>query len=205
MQKKLLREGGAETFFLRGTCHQNTRCGGDHQSRDLRNQAITNTQDGIGLQRLRHLHVALQHADTNTTNDIHQRDDYTRDRITAYKLAGTIHRTVKIRFLGKGIPPFTRLILLDQTGVQFGVNRHLFARHRIQRKTRRHFRYSAGALGDDHKVDDRKNDEDHKAHHIIILYDHFTEFLNDLARLRLPKNQPSGGNIQAQSKKRDNQ
>ena len=195
LQEKLLRERYTKTFLFRGTSNQNTCCGGDHQRRDLRNQAITNTENGVGLQRLRHLHVALQHADTNAANDIHQRDDDTGDCITAHKLTGTIHGAIEIRFLGKIIPPFTRLILLDQPGIQLGINSHLLAGHGIQSKAGRHFSNTTGALGNDHKIDDRENDEDHKAHHIIILYDHFTEFLNDLARLRLPKNQPSGGNI----------
>jgi hypothetical protein len=55
-----------------------------------------------------------------------------------------------------------RLGLVDQTGVQIGVDRHLLARHGIEGKTRRHFGDAGGALGDNNEIDDDQNNKDKK-------------------------------------------
>ena len=44
------------------------------------------------------------------------------------------------------------LLLIDQAGIEIGINRHLFARHGIEGKTRRHFCNTPGTLGDDTKL-----------------------------------------------------
>ena len=180
----------AEACFVRRARYQNTRCRGDHQGGNLRDQAITNTQNGVCLHRLSHAHVALDDANADAADDVDQRDDNARDGIAANKLASTVHRTIKICFLRQLLAPRAGLIFLDETGVQLGVNRHLFARHGVQREPRRHFGNTTGTFGNDHEVNQRENDKHHEADHIIVLHDHFAKFLNDLARLRFAKDEP---------------
>ena len=140
------------------------------------------------MQRLANFHAALHYSNANAANDIHQRNDDARDGISAHKLAGTIHRTVEIRFLGELIAPSAGRLFLDEACVEFGIDRHLLAGHGIQSKSCRHLRNAAGALGDDHEVDHGEDDKHHKTHHVIILHHHFTELLNDLAGLRFTQN-----------------
>src|SRR5262249_52644492 len=79
--------------------------------------------------------------------------------ITPDELAGTVHGSVKIGLLLNCLTPPPGLLLIEQAGVEIGINGHLFARHGIESKTCRDFRNTPGALRDDHKVDD---DEDTK-------------------------------------------
>src|SRR3546814_17737905 len=58
------------------------------------------------------------------------------------------------RFLAHFGPPFARLILGDQPGIEVGIDRHLLAGHRIEGESRGDFRNAGGAFGHHHEVDD---------------------------------------------------
>ena len=60
---------------------------------------------------------------------------------------------VEIGLAGNIFTPGLRLRLVDQPGVKIGVNRHLFAGHRVQGKAGRNLGNTLGPLGDDDKVD----------------------------------------------------
>ena len=57
------------------------------------------------------------------------------------------------------LAPRACLVLRDDAGGQVGVDRHLLARHRVEREARGHFGDAARALGDDHEVDDDEQQE----------------------------------------------
>ena len=108
-------------------------------------------------------HAFLQHSDAESADDIDDGDENARDGIASHELAGTVHRTVKISFFldlkssGRGGE------FIDDAGVEFGVDRHLFARHGVQGETRGDLRDTASALGDDDEIDNDENDENHRA------------------------------------------
>ena len=87
-------------------------------------------------------------------DDVDEDDDDAGDRVAADELAGTVHRAVEVGLLRDLAAAPARLVLADQAGVQVGVDRHLLAGHRVQREARRDLGDAAGALGDDHEVDD---------------------------------------------------
>ena len=66
--------------------------------------------------------------------------------VTPDELAGTVHGPVKIGLLLNRLAPSSGLLLIDQAGVEISINRHLFAGHGIEGKTRRHFRNTPGTL-----------------------------------------------------------
>ena len=74
-----------------------------------------------------------------------------------------------------------RLRLVDQPGIQIGINRHLFTGHRVQRKAGGHLGDTFSTFSDHDKVDDHQDDKHHKAdyevtadHHLTEGLDHFT-------------------------------
>ena len=48
-----------------------------------------------------------------------------RTRIAAHELGGPAHGAVEIRFVPDLAPPALRFLVIDQAGIQIGVDRHL--------------------------------------------------------------------------------
>ena len=120
-------------------------------------------------------------ANTQSTDDIDKQNKDAGRGIATHELARAVHRAIKIRLSAHLGATFARLILCDQTSVQIGVDRHLFTRHGIEGKARADFGDSPGALGDDDKVDNRQNNEDHNADGVIATDDKLPEGFNDVA------------------------
>ena len=113
----------------------------------------------------------LEHTNGQAADQIDQQNQDARDGVAADEFGCTVHGTEEVRFLGQLGTAFLCCGLVDHTGVQIGVDRHLFARHGIQGETGVHFRHTAGTFGHHNKVNDhqnRKNDETHD----IVTCDH---------------------------------
>ena len=74
-----------------------------------------------------------------------------------------------------------RFLLVDQAGVEVGVDRHLLARHRVQREARADLGDALGALGDDDEVDDHQDREDDQADREVAADQEVAEGLDHLA------------------------
>src|SRR5438876_522178 len=81
-----------------------------------------------------------------TADEVEGGDDQPGDGVAADELAGAIHGAVKLRLAHQMLPSPPRFVLVDQAGVQLGVDGHLLARHGVQSETGRHFRDAAGAF-----------------------------------------------------------
>ena len=95
-------------------------------------------------------------------------------------------------------------VLVDDAGVQVGINRHLFAGHGIQGESGGDLRDASRALGDHRKVDQDQDAEDHDAHQVIAGDHEFAKGLYDLAGgigagVALNQDHPGGGHIQGQA------
>ncbi len=66
---------------------------------------------------------------------------------------GTVHGAVEVGLLRHLGTALAGAFLVDQAGVQVGVDGHLLAGHRIEHEARAHFGDTAGTLGDHHEVD----------------------------------------------------
>ena len=70
--------------------------------------------------------------------------------------------------------------MVNQAGVQIGVDGHLFTRHGVEGKARAHFGDPFAPFGDHHEVDDHQDDEHHNTDHVVAADHHFTEGLDHL-------------------------
>ncbi len=123
-----------------------------------------------------------QRADRQSPDDVDQQDQYAGGRITAHELAGTIHGTVEIG-LGPDLgAALTRLILIDQTRIQIGVDRHLLARHGIEGKAGTDLGDAASTLGNHHEVDDGQNRKHHDADRVVAADHELAECLDHVSR-----------------------
>ena len=105
----------------------------------------------------------LQHANGKAAEDVDQQNQDAGHRVAPHKLGGTVHRAKKVcLFRHLGTPPLG-LFLVNQSGIQVGVHGHLFARHGIECKARRHLGNALGALGHHDKVDHHQNRKHNQA------------------------------------------
>ena len=69
-------------------------------------------------------------------------------------LRRTVHRAVEVGLGGDLGAAAAGLVLVDQAGVQVGVDRHLLAGHRVEGEAGADLGDAAGTVGDDDELDD---------------------------------------------------
>ncbi len=122
----------------------------------------------------------MEHTDKQTTDNIDQRDDNAGDRITANKLAGTIHGSVKIGFRFDLAPAFARFLLGDEAGIEICINRHLLTGHGIQGEACRDFRHPTRTFGDHDKVNHNKNRKYDETNNVVVSDNEIPEGMDHL-------------------------
>ncbi|CAM5192314.1 hypothetical protein CDEF62S_05134 [Castellaniella defragrans] len=152
----------------------------------------------------------LCHADDQPAQDIDHHDEQARHRVAADELACAIHGAVELGLLPHFGPALARILLADQARIQIGVDRHLLARHRIQRETGAHFGDPARALGDHDEIDDHQDDEHYNPDRKISADQKVPEGLDDVSGRRRPpvpveQHHSGRGHVQRQAKQRGEQ
>ena len=136
-------------------------------------------------------------------DDIDREDQHAGNGITFHEFRSAIHGTVKISFGGNLRPARFRFLRSNKARVQIGINRHLFTRQGIQRKTGRHFGNTAGTLGDDDQIDDHHDAENENTDDIIATKQQTAKGLDNLpgrisACMAFHQYHAGGSHVQAQ-------
>jgi hypothetical protein len=113
--------------------------------------------------------------------------------------------TMTIPAIASPLTNFEGLLLGDEPGVQVGVDRHLLARHRVEREPGPDFGDALGALRDDDELDDGEDEEDHGADHERPADRDLAERLDDLPGVRLAEDEARRGDVQAEPEERGHQ
>ncbi|MDQ0669721.1 hypothetical protein QF039_004021 [Pseudomonas sp. W2I6] len=142
----------------------------------------------------------LEDADRHAADQVDKQNQQAGDGVAAHEFAGTVHGTVELGFLGDFKATGLGLVLVDQAGVEVGVDRHLLAGHRVEGKTRAHLGNPPGALGHDHEVDDHQDRKNHDTDHVVTADHHLAEGLDHLARggvavLAVEHHHPGGSHV----------
>ena len=90
------------------------------------------------------------------------------------------------------------LVLVDQAGVQVGVDRHLLAGHGVEGEAGADLGHAAGTVGDDDELDDGQDQEDHQTDDQRAADHEVPEGLDDLAGVAVGEHQPGRGDVQRQ-------
>ena len=154
---ELFADVGAEVGIFAGSGDENTGGDADHEGGDLGDQTIADGEDGIFLQGFDHGEAFLDDADGKAAEDIDEGDENSGDGIAPDELTGPVHGAVEVGFLldlgsadcGGGF--------VDEARVHFGIDAHLFTGHGIEGEAGGDFGDAAGALGDDHEIDDHED------------------------------------------------
>ena len=169
-----------EVARIADTGHQDGGRGRQQQRRDLRHQAITDGQQCVLTESIAERQVVHQRADGHAADHVDDQDQDTGDGIAAHELRRAVHGAIEIGFSGHVLAAQLGFFLVDQAGVQVGVDGHLLARQGIEGKARGHFRDALGTLGDDGEVDDHQDHEDHDTDDEVTSDHHVTEGLDHL-------------------------
>ena len=103
-----------------------------------------------------------------TAADVDQQDDDAGDRIAPHEPAGTVHRAEEIRLAINLFAAAVGFVLVDQAGVQVGVDRHLTAGEPVESEPRGHLADPGRPLSDHHELDhDQDREQDHTHDHLI--------------------------------------
>ena len=103
--------------------------------------------------------------------DVDEDDQQAGDGIAAHELARAVHGAVEVRLRADLGAPGDGFLLVDDAGVEVGVDGHLLAGHGVQGEPCADLRDAAGALGHDHEIDDDEDREDDDADGVVAADD----------------------------------
>lgn len=172
----------AHVLGARGAGNHDRSGGGQQQRWQLRHQTVTDGQQGIDLAGIGEGHVVLQHTDEHAADEVDEQNQQTGNGVAAHELAGTVHGTVELGLLGDLGTAGLGLDLVDQAGVEVGIDGHLLAGHGVEGEACAHLGNAPGALGNHHEVDDHEDGEHYRTDDVVAADHHFTEGLDHLAR-----------------------
>jgi hypothetical protein len=129
----------------------------------LRDEAVTDGEDGVGARRVPKAHALLRDADDDAADDVDEDDEQAGDGVAAYEFRGTVHGAEEAAFVLQRLAALLCGLLVDQAGGEIGVDRHLLAGHGVEVEARSDFGDAARTLGDDDEVHDDKDREDDDA------------------------------------------
>ena len=132
---------------------------GDQQGWNLRDQSVTDGQNGVQLQCFATRHT-LAGTDGDAGGDVDEDDDQAGDGITLNELHGTVHRTEQLALFGHQFTASLSFFHLDRAGTQVGIDTHLLAGHTIEREAGADFGNPFRTFGDHQKLNDGYDQED---------------------------------------------
>jgi len=124
--------------------------------------------------------IVAGHADDHAAENVDGRDDQASDGIAANEFRRTVHGAEELAFFFEFAAAADRFLFIDGAGRKIGVDRHLLAGQRVERKPRADFRDTRRALGDDDKIDGDENDEDDDADDEIAAHHKLGEARDDM-------------------------
>ncbi len=152
----------------------------------------------------------LEHADDEARHDVDARDEHRGERVALREADRAVHRAVEVGFAPDPVAPRPRLALVDQSGIQIGVDRHLAAGHRIEGEPRRDFRDANRAVVDDDELNRNQHQEHDHADDEIAADDELAERHDHVAGgvdafLPVHENQARGRDVERQPHQRQQQ
>jgi hypothetical protein len=105
----------------------------------------------------------MQHADEDAADDVDEGDEHARVDVSGHELARAVHGSVEVRFPAQVFALLDGLLLVDEAGVQVGLDGHLLAGHGVQGEAGRDFGDAGRAGDDDGLVQDEEDEEDDRA------------------------------------------
>ncbi len=208
--EELLAEISAEGFVGRGAGDDQAAGDGDQQRRNHGDQAVADGEHGVGLERVAEGNVELKDSDEESGDDVDGGEQNGGERVALAEAGGSVHGAVELGFAGDGFAAGAGLLLVDESGVEVGVDGHLLAGHGIEGEARGDLGGAHGAVADDQELNGDERDEEHEADHVVAADDKLSEGRNDVAGgggsfIAVEQNAAGAGKIERQAKEREQQ
>ena len=157
------------------------------------------------MRRLAERQALLHDADDDAADEVDQRDQDAGHRVALDELRGAVHRAVEVGLLGDlGAAP-ARLLVGDLARVEVGVDRHLLARHGVEREARADLGDAAGAVRDDHELDHHEDQEDDEADDDVAADDEVAERGDHVAGVAVQQDQARDRDVDREPEQRGQQ
>src|SRR5262249_29864229 len=136
-----------------------------------RHQAVADGQCGVGTQCFAERYIELKDADQESGDDVDAGDQYRGKGVALVEAGGAVHGAIELGFLGDLLAPCTRLVFVNQPGIQVGIDRHLLAGHGIEGESCGNFRGTDSAVTDDDVLNGDEGKKQNKADDIVAAND----------------------------------
>ena len=208
--EKLLAEISAQRFVGGGAGDHQASGDGDQQRRNHGDQAVAHGEDGVGLQRVAEGNVELEDSDQKSGDDVDGGEQNGGQRVALAEAGGAVHGAVELGFAGHRFAAGARLVFVDQSGVQVGVDGHLFAGHGVQGEARRDLGGAHRAVADHQKLNGDQGDEQHEADHVVAAHHKLPEGGDHVAGgggafIAVQQNAARAGQVQRQPEESEQQ
>ena len=175
----------------------------DDERRNLCHQAVADGEQCVGLGGFGEGQALLQNADHHAADDVDQHDQETGDGVAAHEFRSAVHGAEETGLVLQVLAALTRHFLVDETGGEIGIDRHLLAGHGIEVETGRHLGDAARTFGDDDEVHDHQDGEDNNANDEIAAHDKMAERFDDMpgcaaSFMAVGEDEPRRGKIERQ-------
>ena len=179
--RKLIEQRLVGRAFNTGFRHEQAGRGRHNQCRDLADETVADRQQRIGVSCIAEAQVVLRDPDDDATDNIDEGNQQTGHGVAANEFGGTVHGAEERALLFEIGAPGARLVLVDQSGREVGIDGHLLARHRVEGEACRDFGDTSRAFRDDDEVDDDQDCKDDNPDNEVALHHEVAEGLDDLA------------------------
>ena len=203
----LLADVRAERVIGCGARHDDAAGHRNQQRRNDGDQAVADGEDGVGLERLLERHALLKDADQESGDDVDGHDEDGGQRVALAEARRAVHGAAELRFARHQLAPLARLVGIDESGVQIGVDRHLLAGHGVEREARRDFGGANRAVTDHEILNGDQREKDDEADNVVAADHELAECLDHLSGGRgafaaVQQDAPRAGQIERQAHQR---
>src|SRR5208337_3088581 len=167
-------------------------------------QAVADGEHGVGLERLAKRNIELEDSDEEAGQDVDGGDEDGGDRVALVEAGGAVHGTVEFRFAGNLFAAGARLMFVDESGIEVGVDCHLLAGKSIEGKSGGDFSGAHGAMRDHDVLDGDEGDEENESDNVVAADYELSKGFDDAAGgsgafVAVKQNTAAGGKVQRQT------
>jgi hypothetical protein len=200
----LRAEIGGEGGVRGGAGHHHASRHRDQKRRDQGDQAVADREHGVGLERLAKGDVELEDSDEKAGQDVDAGDQDGGDGIALVETRGAVHGPVELGFAGCLFAAGARLMLVDESGIEVGVDGHLLAGQRVESEARGDFGGAHRAVADHDVLDGDEGDEENESDDVVAADDELSEGFDDAsggpgAFVAVQQNAAAGREVQRQA------
>ena len=209
-RKKLAAEVDRERGAGGGARHHHAAGHRDQQRRNHGDESVAHREDGVGLKRLAERNVELEDADQESGQNIDGGDQDGGNRVALVEARGAVHGAVEFGFAGHLLAAGAGLGLVDETGVQVGIDGHLLAGQGVEGEAGGDFRRAHRAVADHDVLNRNQGEEKHESDNIVAANDELSEGLDDApgrggAFVAVQQDPAAGGEVERKPEEREQQ